>query len=208
MRSLGTFLHAKAILRRRPDEIALLLGKGINRASKKSGGIGWNELMETLIKEAAVFARNPRLARRQLLRLLKENERQHSPASFPEVFDLIEATCGLLSGVSPGEDRRFPIQLKISELLQKMKPGTPHRSVVEWASRKGVPILTTNYDHCLQDAVGSIGCERHRFGQESLDLHSIMGPYYAPTVISDPLNSFAIWHIHGDQILGEASGRA
>jgi hypothetical protein len=194
------FAKAKSILSRDHTEIALLIGNGINRAVENTAGISWKDLMVTLIKEAAAFAENPKRVKARLLRLLKENEQKGTPASNPEVFDLIAATCNLSLGSAIGLTSNLQLQTRVAELLKNMRPATPHRMTVNWAAFYSVPILTTNYDHCLQEAVSGKNCVRRRMGtRKARSDYYPWDRYYAPQRIVDPVESFAIWHIHGDR---------
>lgn len=193
------FSRAKAVLNGE-NEIALLIGNGINNAVKNNRGISWKQLMESLVAEASGYAENPDKARIRLLRLLTENEHKRTPASNPEVFDLIESTCNLVPGSSSPTRERLSLHNRIAELFARMEPGAPHRALISWAAARGVPVMTTNYDHCLQDAVEA--APRRIFGTRRLlsDRYP-WNRYYAPQSVRDPIDSFAVWHIHGDRSL-------
>jgi hypothetical protein len=196
------FRQAKRILAREKADLALLLGNGINLTSGASGGISWDQLMENLIASAAANSDEPSKATARLKRLLERGDSGETAASLPEVFDIIEAT-GTIKPVATGQpSHQLNLQSRIAEMLKGMKPGAPHRAVASWAIQSQVPILTTNYDHCFQDALDRKACKRQRFG--SGKPHSDYYPwdrYYAPNKIADPAKGFAVWHIHGDQDL-------
>lgn len=200
MKSTG-FRQARSVLSKKHNEIALLVGNGINRAARDTDGISWKELLQRLIEEAAQYADHPRRAEHRLLRLLEENELRRTPASNPEVFDLIEATCNLEAGSIQERGEKINLQSKIAGLLRMMKPGKPHRVLVGWAQSRTIPILTTNYDHCLQDAAGQ-PCPQHKLDtRRTVSDYYPWNRYYAPQTLIDPMDSFAIWHIHGDRQL-------
>jgi hypothetical protein len=203
--NLHGLARAKYVLSKNRLEVALLVGNGINRAARDSEGISWKELLQTLIKEASRFAEKPKQAEGRLLRLLEEDKLKRTPASNPEVFDLIEATCNLDPGATQGRIEKIKLQSRISELLRMMRPGKPHRLVVSWAETHSVPVLTTNYDHCLQDALGNLSCTQRRLKPvRRVSDYYPWDRYYAPQSLSDPLDSFAIWHIHGDRVMRQS----
>ena len=194
--------RAKFVLSKNRLEVALLLGNGINRAARDSDGISWKELLQTLIKEASQYAEHPKKAESRLLRLLEEDDFKRTPASNPEVFDLIEATCNLDPGATQGRSEKIKLQSRISDLLKMIRPGKPHRQVVSWAHTAKVPVLITNYDHCLQDALGGLACPQRRLKTRRwVSDYYPWDRYYAPQPLTDPLDSFAIWHIHGDRVM-------
>lgn len=200
-RHTAGFFKAKAILLKE-KEIALLIGNGINNAVRHKRGISWKQLMETLVTEAAGFAEHPNKARKRLLRLLNENEHKRTPASNPEVFDLIEATCNLVPGSMKPATEQLSLHTRIAELFARMEHGAPHRALVAWAAANGVPVMTTNYDHCLQEAIEGAAIPRRIFTTRlKLSDRYPWNRYYAPQSVRDPIDSFAVWHIHGDHAL-------
>jgi hypothetical protein len=208
LRRSNGFLEAKRILARESSAIALLLGNGINRAADSSNGISWDQLMERLITSAAKNSPDPLATERRLKRLLESGKSGRTAASLPEVFDIIEATRSVKPGGGTEPPTRFNLQSEIASMLKDMKPGAPHSALVRWAAQFRIPLLTTNYDHCFQEALGEVTCKRRGFNRRRL--HSDVYPwdrYYAPNIISDPAKEFAIWHVHGDREL-ERSIRA
>jgi hypothetical protein len=196
------FIEAKRILEKQKSCLCMLIGNGINLTAKTSGGISWDQLMESLIFAAAANISSQAAAKKRLKRLIQRGERGQTPASLPEMFDIIGATQGIKTGSADEMTSKLNLQLEISNLLEQMKPGPAHRALIGWAERSHVPILTTNYDHCLQDALDDRRCIRRVFGTggTSSDYYP-WDRYYAPGRIKDPLGEFAIWHIHGDRAL-------
>lgn len=196
-RPLG-FEQARQLLSREKNELALLVGNGVNLASADEAGISWDGLMESLINAAVINSENADATRAKLRRLLDRGADGLTPASLPEVFDIIDAHC---STKAEGKSNRpgQSLQELIAGMLQAMRPGSNHRAIVKWAARSGVPILTTNYDHCLQDTVG---CKQYRFGggRPKSDYYP-WDRYYSVNQVADPACEFAIWHIHGDRDL-------
>ncbi len=184
------FLKAKRVLTKEHANLTLLIGNGINLAQGGGGGISWQELIQQLIK--AAFQTKSK-AYQRLTHLLPGVDGR-KPASYPEIFDIIAAAMG--NSATPG----FNLQKHIAELLKNMKPGPPHQALMGWAQHNQVPVLTTNYDHCLQDALPQRSMKRRRFGRgNALSDYYPWDRYYAPAAIQDPLSDFALWHLHGDR---------
>jgi len=201
-RSHSGFQQAMDILAREKANVALMLGNGINLTSRGSRGISWDKLMENLITLAAANFPVQDETAVKLRRLLQRGANGETAASWPEVFDFILATGKIKPELRRRTSNELKLQSMIAQMLKEMKPGPPHRAVANWAAQFRVPILTTNYDHCFQDALASDVCKRHRFGNRKplTDLYP-WDRYYAPSIIGDPADSFAIWHIHGDRAL-------
>ena len=196
------FENAKQILAHEKANLALLLGNGINLTSGASGGISWNQLMENLISSAAANSPKPIETTKRLKRLLERGANGETAASLPEVFDIIEATGNIKPGETTKTANELNLQLSIAQMLKGMKPGAPHKAVAGWAAQFQVPILTTNYDHCFQDALNRNTCKKQRFGKgKALTDFYPWDRYYGPIKLDDPAIAFAVWHIHGDRDL-------
>jgi hypothetical protein len=198
----GGFLEALRILEKQKSCLGLLIGNGINLVAKTDGGISWNQLMENLISAATAKFSSHSAAKKRLKRLIQSGRNGQTPASLPEVFDIIGATQGIKAGTTTESSSKLNLQSEIANLLAQMKPGPTHKALIDWAERSQVPILTTNYDHCLQDALKDRECKRWRFGTGGpISDYYPWDRYYAPRKIRDPLEEFAVWHIHGDRAL-------
>lgn len=193
--------QAQQLLHKNRARIALVIGNGINLTSGAAGGISWDQLMENLIASAATGSPSPALTKSRLKSLLERGDDGQAPASLPEVFDIIEAIGTIKPGTTSPTSRDLHLQGQIAQMLREMKPGMSHKAVVKWAWKSRVPILTTNYDHCLQDAL-ELNCKRRLFGtgKPRSDFYP-WDRYYAPKAVVDPASEFAVWHVHGDRDL-------
>jgi hypothetical protein len=194
------FAQAKRVLSSGASDLALLFGNGINLAGGAGSGVGWPELMERLIGFVSKQSPDPEAMKKRLRRLTALGPEGQSAASLPETFDVIAASMSWPARGRAGDSPEAQLQAQVLRLLGEMRPGDSHKVVVAWAARQSVPILTTNYDHCIQDAYGGRGCQRRRFGTSRWNSdYYPWDRYYAPSEISDPVSGFAVWHIHGDR---------
>lgn len=199
---LAGFNAARRVLAREPANLAFLIGNGINLSDGKKDGLSWDQLMAQLVDDAAGRSGNRAVTKRRLLRLLARGTDGQSPASQPEIFDIFEAAGSRTSDLKNSSVRKQGLQGRIAELLSAMQPGAAHRALVSWAVAAKTPILTTNYDHCLEEASGADSFPQQRFGTgRPMSDYYPWDRYYAPQKIVDPLQGFAIWHIHGDRAL-------
>ena len=145
--------NAQQLLNDNRASLALVIGNGINLVAGAAGGVSWDQLMEDLIASASAGSLNPASTRSRLARLLQRGTDGQAAASLPEIFDIIQAIGTIKLGASGPTTVDLNLQARIALMLQNMKPGLPHQAVVKWAWEFEVPVLTTNYDHCLQDAL-------------------------------------------------------
>ncbi len=81
----------------------------------------------------------------------------------------------------------------LCELMQSWKPVNIHKSIASFAKKNEIPILTTNYDSLLGDAVKA---HFHDFGSgASSEIHPISCCY--TTKRKPDVAKFGIWHING-----------
>jgi hypothetical protein len=156
--------------------------------------------MLTIVHDVAAKAPDPKTLEEKLVVLIKKKGHGRSPVSNPEAFDIIEGNCQISTWRAPTLTIKQELQRRVVELVGNMKAGRPHRSLVSWAQINRVPVLTTNYDHCLQDAAYDPPVRRYIF--KTRKVRSAYYPwdrYYASKPVDDPLKEFAIWHIHGDR---------
>jgi hypothetical protein len=188
--------EARQVLSEEGRSLALLIGNGVNLASETGPAVGWQKLVDDLIAFASQHSREPHLTRARLSSL---RDRQERAASLPEIVDLAAAWMADSGKAVHAGSAEGRLQRRIVDALGQLKPGQSHQSVVGWAARLGVPVLTTNYDHSLQQAFPGEQCTQWRFrtGRRNSDYYP-WDRYYAPKPISDTLCGFAVWHIHGD----------
>ncbi len=74
-----------------------------------------------------------------------------------------------------------------------------HKAIVSWAQRFGVPILTTNFDSVLHEALSPMKCKRRRLPTRRRSYSHPWDCYYSISQISSPTQEFGIWHINGFQ---------
>jgi hypothetical protein len=194
------FCEAKKALEGEKSQLAFLIGNGINYIGSASGGISWDQLIDELISWAAGVSNSQAETIKMLKRLIERGSSGRTAVSLPEAFDILTATLWIKQGVASGYSAKVDLQAKISELLKDMKPSDAHKALYGWAVHAQAPILTTNYDHCIQDALNNRECKRRLFGTgNSMSDFYPWDRYYSPRKISDPCDEFALWHIHGDR---------
>lgn len=150
--------------RRKP---ALLIGNGINQFNN-SASSSWKDLLS-------------KLAQTYDLALSQEEMDEMSNTEFFDILDLAR----------PQEDRTS-LQRQFCELMKSWEPSDHHSTIVFWARRHGVPIITVNFDENLSKSVGA----EYFVGKGFTEWYP-WSSFFADRKINDPRHSFAIWHAHG-----------
>lgn len=149
---------------------ALLIGNGINRF-RGSGSSSWEDLLEMLGKKYG----------------LKPPRKKSDEMSFTEFFDILYLA-------SRAKDAKI-LQERVCDELSNWKPADHHGTIVGWAKRHSVPIVTVNFDENLSR---SVDASFHRgTGRKGFTHWYPWNSYFSDREIDAPRNSFAIWHAHG-----------
>lgn len=163
----------KSLLERHGDNLALIIGNGINRYGEdKKATNSWDKLLlnlsNTHLPPDKKFSKIPR------------------GLSLPEFFDILH-----LYASSEKE-----LQKDFSNFVSEWRFGEHHQYIVEWAKKQKAPILTTNFDSLLADAGD---CKLKRTNKKGFTDYYPWDSYYGNELITNPIDSFGIWHINGMQ---------
>lgn len=163
----------KAILRENAGDLALLIGNGINLYNNPDQRNSWKGLLGTL----AINHIGP------------DFEKLPEGLSFTEFFDILEIHAGVGNITSS-------LQSEFCALMAQWRPQAQHRCISAWALAHQVPILTTNFEGTLGQP---LNCKIYRLSRTRFVDYYPWDIYYAASPLTDPLKSFAIWHINGMQ---------
>lgn len=161
----------KTLLARNRSSLALLIGNGINRYGAPTGANSWEALLSTLAR--SYF--DPK------------HKTVPGGISLTEFYDVLELANSHASG-------KTGLQQDFCDLIKLWVPQSQHRFIVNWAQRNNAPLLTTNFDSTLSDAVS---CVLRRIPGEGFTFFYPWESYYGPEEVLDPCAQFAIWHING-----------
>lgn len=163
----------KDLLNERQHDVALLIGNGINRYGATTNASSWDALLTALAQKLL----NPAHAKLP------------SGMSLTEFYDVLELSSALGNGKSS-------LQAQFCDLLASWQPQAQHKRVIQWAASHGVPVLTTNFENSLGNA---IGCMLQRARHPKFTAYYPWERYYGLKAIEDPCRDFAVWHINGMQ---------
>lgn len=161
-----------SIINSERQNLAFVVGNGINRYGNGIASHSWDELLVRLWHQHTVRA----------------GETIPEGITLTEFYDVLD-----LKG---GADRSSQLQNEFCELMKDWAPQPHHKVFVAWAEKHGNPILTTNFETILAQC-----CAARLFQMDAVSFtdHYPWGSYYGVRQITDPARSFAIWHINGMQ---------
>ncbi len=115
-----------------------------------------------------------------------------SDLALTELYDLIDLK-------TPNGQKASQLQAEFCDRMESWDVLEHHGRIAEWAMRNECPILTTNFDRVLSDALGA------RLNSLFQPIGRTKGPtdyypwekYYGVREIEGPCEGFGIWHING-----------
>jgi hypothetical protein len=168
----------RSVLDHHVDDIALVVGNGINLFGRPSGPNSWEALLLEISRG-----------------YIETNGASLEGMSLTEFYDIIalKADPHLREKSDPSQ-LRTSLQKRFCELMQSWQPQTQHYAVVEWAQRHQCPILTTNFEKTLS-AAGA--CRKFTTTTEHFTSYYPWEVYFAQKSVAFPETGFGVWHING-----------
>lgn len=164
-------MKLRTLLHRNRDDLALVVGNGINRYGPASSTNSWNDLLLTLARK----------------RLGPGYEKVPGGVSLTEFYDLLDLA-------KPGRTPVASLQQEFCDLMRGWRWHPHHERIALWALAADAPILTTNFERTLGDAVG---CSLHRIGGITFTDFYPWDSFYGLSALDDPCAGFGIWHVNG-----------
>lgn len=174
MRTSFKAFREQIVQHARSQDLAFLVGNGINLYPNKSKDRSWDQMLLKLHNKFAPHALS---------------ELPISGMTLTELYDLI-----ILN--SKGQVKKSTIQSMVVAEMQKWKPGRHHFQIVDSIRRLEAPILTTNFDDLMARASSSsinyTIPNRKRDWTASYPWQA----YYSTGQFNRGVG-FGIWHVHG-----------
>lgn len=167
-------MDIKSILAQNKGNVALVIGNGINRYNTDSTYNSWDDLLQEISIKHSLY-----------------DEKIPSGIALTEFYDLLELKLGK-------SNQKNNLKKDFCDLMSEWKPQIQHKKITEWAMHNNSPILTTNFDNSLGNAVNCEKKEITRDRKRSSD-HYPWNSYYGLTDLDDPSTGFGIWHVNGMQ---------
>ncbi len=172
-------MSLRTLLEEHKNNVALVVGNGINRYGNADQTNSWNDLLLSLADKHGIAA----------------GKNVPDGIALTEFYDLLELKRPAQGGPTA---REISFQKDFCAGMAEWQVYPHHISIVRWAHQNGVPIMTTNFDNILARA-GSC-----RLLPKKTDRFTHFYPwerYYGDgdTPIASPDRGFGIWHINGMQ---------
>lgn len=165
-------MHFKNIIEENKANLAFIVGNGINRYIENQGAMSWDYLLLQLWRRFApdVFNTVPKGI---------------TITAFYDLLDL--ANDGQLT--SP-----FEIQKEAARLLENSGFQQHHSSFMQKAKLIGAPVLTTNFDMILPNA---LNLKQYAIDKKGFTDFYPWSTYYGDTQLQSPMDGFGVWYING-----------
>ncbi len=167
----------RTLLTAQKGKLALLVGNGINRYGPEVKANSWDDLLNTLARKH-----------------LNPSHKQVPPGiSLTEFYDVLE----LANKGGKSESGSEPyLQKQFCDLMSGWLPLAQHQRIARWAQAHTVPVLTTNFESTLGDAVQA---KLHHAKGVSFTAYYPWESCYSAAPVDDPCSQFAVWHLNGMQ---------
>jgi len=158
----------EGLLRRHANEVALLIGNGINR---HGGSVvnSWDRLLIEIARDCAL-----------------DVGKVPKGTALTEFYDILELKRRTRSATT--------IQGEFCSLMSQWRPLDHHRAIMGWARRHEVPVLTTNFDEVLSEAAATQFLRPEQSGFTDFYPWECR---FADRLHASPCDGFGIWHVNG-----------
>jgi hypothetical protein len=164
-------VELKPIIRKRPDEIAFVVGNGINHHFRNSAH-SWMELLRNLWDRFSFHT----------------TSRIPKGISYPEFFDALE----LQQSNKPGEATE--LQRVCASEISNWTAKDDQNVFLSGIKELNAPILSTNLDTLMSQ---TMGLELRRIRPSKFTDYYPWSSYYSDQELSAPNDGFGIWHVNG-----------
>jgi len=143
----------------------ILLGNGINRLNKDENHISWESILKGLSMN---------------------NNNLDVPKGYPltEFFEIINID----------RDDTIGMKNEFINSIRRIRPNSAHYDLISTCKNNGTNILTTNFDHALQNTDSFIKGADRKLKKEFSNHYPWQRYYY----IDNEPKSIKIWHVNGD----------
>ncbi|MEJ5144643.1 hypothetical protein [Sphingobacterium sp. MYb388] len=160
------------IINNNSNDLAFIVGNGINRYPNNPSAISWDDLLVKLWQKFApdIFNRVPK------------------GMTITEFYDLLDLANDNES------TSNFQIQKEASSLLGNWPFASHHKIFMEKARELEIPVLTTNFDSVLPD---SLALHQYYTDTKGFSDFYPWTTYYGDRQLELPTDGFGVWYING-----------
>lgn len=162
----------KSIVQKNKDDIAFIIGNGINRYPNNPPEVSWDNLLLNFWSRFSTYKHTSTL----------------KGLSLTEFYDLLDLD------ITETESNNNVIQKEVKKIMMNWKPLAHHKNVVEGIQKIKAPILTTNFDLALPKSLNLI---QHKLDYKPFTHYYPWGVYYGSNQWTYAEDGFGIWYING-----------
>lgn len=158
----------KNIILNNSNDIAFVIGNGINRYTNNPNALSWEDLLIELWQQVSL----------QTLSIRPEG------ISTTEFYDILE-----LENIND-----INLQKKVADLLTDWQPLNHHKLITDKIAYLNAPILTTNFEDTLSK---TINCSLYKIEDTTFTDFYPWSSYHGLKQLEFPTSGFGIWYING-----------
>lgn len=167
---ISIYMRLKEIISANREDIAFIVGNGLNRYPNNPKAISWDNLLLQLWKKFSPF----------------ENfEEVPLGLSMTEFYDLLDIQ---------GTTANYAIQKEAARLLEDWSFQPHHEKFMAKARELNAPVLTTNFDLILPNA---LGLQQYSTTTKGFSDFYPWETYYGDHQLKNPVDGFGLWYING-----------
>ena len=164
------------LLNQERENLALVIGNGINIHGAGDRN-SWERLLVQIAHHCAVDV--PSVPKGTAL---------------TEFYDVLEMKRSSPTADEYDQTATLNLQAEFCRLMERWEPLRHHHTIMNWAVRHDVSVLTTNFEEVLSDAAGCAFIKPPELPFTDFYPWSCR---FANQLFDDPCDGFGIWHING-----------
>ena len=159
----------KEIIRQNQNDIAFIVGNGVNRYPNNPNALSWDDLLIQLWKK-----------------VLPESHLSSIPVgiSLTEFYDVLELE----------NTQDINLQKEVADLMRAWKPLNHHTQIIRRMKELDAPVLTTNFEETL---ARTFEYQQYRTEKEGFTDFYPWSTYHGTKPLNLPTDGFGIWYING-----------
>lgn len=157
----------KQFIDEHPNDLAIVIGNGINRYGNQDA-LSWDGLLMNLWKKVSK----------------EELKGRPEGCSLTEFYDVLELR----------NKKKHNLAKEVSSLLHSWQGMDQHKRMVKAIAKANIPLLTTNFDSTLASGVGT---DLMKINTGTFSDYYPWNTYHGATDLVTPGEGFGIWYING-----------
>ncbi len=163
-----TITNIKQIIEQNKDNIAFVVGNGINRYPDNPNALSWDELLIKLCSKVSSQTLTGR----------------PNGISLTEFYDILELE----------KPQNIKLQREVTKLMENWEPQNHHRIITDRIKELNAPILTTNFEETFAK---TFQYKLLRTEQEGFTDFYPWTTYHGENQLKLPTDGFGVWYING-----------